>query len=265
MEYILLGGYMFLIFSKEKIATYAVSIFTVIVLFFAASNFAFSPEETVEVSSTEKLLPIYKVKTEEKNVALTMNCAWNADDIDKILEVLDNNKVKITFFMVGDWIDKFPEYVKKINEAGHEIGSHSNTHPHVNNLTYEKNIEEIETSNDKIEKIIGKRTKLYRAPYGEYNNTVIKAAEDKGYYAIQWSLDTLDYTGLTGDEMWNRLNDKITEGDIILTHNGTKHTADSLDMLLKNIKKKGYKVVTVSDLIYKDNYHIDSTGKQISE
>ena len=92
-----------------------------IVLFFAASNFAFSPEETIEVSSTEKLLPIYKVKTEEKNVALTMNCAWNADDIDKILKVLDDNEVKITFFMVGDWIDKFPEYVKKINEAGHEI------------------------------------------------------------------------------------------------------------------------------------------------
>ena len=84
---------------------------------------------------------------------------------------------------------------------GKKYGSHSDTHPHVNNLTYEKNIEEIEKSNDKIEKITGSRTKLYRAPYGEYNNTVIKAATDKGYYTIQWSLDTLDYTGLTGDEM----------------------------------------------------------------
>lgn len=112
---------MFLIFSKEKIATYSVSILTVIVLFFVASNISFSQEETVEVSNTEKLLPIYKVKTEEKNVALTMNCAWNADDIDKILDILNKNEVKITFFMVGDWIDKFPEYVKKINEAGHEI------------------------------------------------------------------------------------------------------------------------------------------------
>lgn len=75
-----------------------------------------------------------------------------------------------------------------------KFGSHSNTHPHVNNLSYEENIKEIELSNDKIEKIIGKRTKLYRAPYGEYNNTVIKAANDKTYYTIQWSLDTLDYT-----------------------------------------------------------------------
>lgn len=142
-------------------------------------------------------------------------------------------------------------------------GSHSDTHPHVNNLSYEKNIEEIEKSNDKIEKITGSRTKLYRAPYGEYNDTVIKAATDKKYYTIQWSLDTLDYTGLTGEEMWNRLDKKLSSGDIILTHNGTKHTADSLDILLKNIKQKGFEVVPVSELIYKDNYKIDSTGMQI--
>ncbi len=144
-----------------------------------------------------------------------------------------------------------------------KYGSHSNTHPHVNNLSYEKNIEEIELSNNKIEKIIGKRTNLYRAPYGEYNNTVIKAANDKGYYTIQWSLDTLDYNGLTGDEMWNRINTKLSSGDIILTHNGTKNTANSLDMLLKNIKQKGFDVVPVSDLIYKDNYKIDSSGAQV--
>ena len=143
-----------------------------------------------------------------------------------------------------------------------KYGSHSDTHPHVNNLSYEKNIEELENSNKKIEKIIGKRTNLYRAPYGEYNNTVIKAAQDKGYYTIQWSLDTLDYTGISGDEMWNRIKEKITSGDIILMHNGTKHTADSLDMLIKNIKQKNLEIVKVSELIYKDNYIIDVNGKQ---
>lgn len=146
-----------------------------------------------------------------------------------------------------------------------KYGSHSNTHPHVNNLSYEENVKEIELSVDKIEKIIGKRTNLYRAPYGEYNNTVIKAASDKGYYTIQWSLDTLDYTGLSGNEMWNRLDSKLSSGDIILMHNGTKHTYDSLDMLLKNIKQKGYDVVPISSLIYKQNFRIDSTGMQVSE
>ena len=146
-----------------------------------------------------------------------------------------------------------------------KYGSHSDTHPHVNNLSYEKNIEEIEKSNEKIEKITGKRTSLYRAPYGEYNNTVIKAATDNGYYTIQWSLDTLDYTGLTGQEMWGRLEGKISAGDIILTHNGTKHTADSLDMIIKNIKQKGLEIVPVSELIYKSNYKIDATGTQVEQ
>lgn len=191
------------------------------------------------------------------------NCYWNADDIDSILKTLEENDTKITFFMVGDWIEKFPEAVKKIHNAGHEIASHSNTHPHVNNLSYEENIEEIEKSNSKIEKITGNRTNIYRAPYGEYNDTVIKAAQDKGYYTIQWNLDTLDYTGLTGNEMWNRLKEKIKSGDIILSHNGTKHTADSLEILIKNIKEKGFEIVKISDLIYKEKYTINNNGTQV--
>ena len=258
---------MFFVFNKQKMYAYAVSIFTVVMLFGVATVFnqnqAMIGIPTSSVNS--KLLPIYNVQTNEKKVAFTMNCAWNADDIDSILKTLKENDTKITFFMVGEWIEKFPEAVKKINAEGHEIASHSNTHPHVNNLTYEKNVEEIEKSNDKIEKITGKRTKIYRTPYGEYNDIVIKAATDKGYYTIQWNLDTLDYTGLTGDEMWSRIDNKIKAGDIILSHNGTKHTADSLDMLIKNIKKKGMEITTVSNLIYKDNYKINSVGTQMSD
>ena len=164
--------------------------------------------------------------------------------------------------MVGDWIEKYPDAVKKIYDAGHEIGTHSDTHPHVNNLSYEKNIEEIENSNNKIENITGNRTDLYRTPYGEYNQTVIKSAQDKGYFTIQWSLDTLDYTGVTGEEMWNRIKNKISSGDIILMHNGTKHTADSLEKIIKNIKEKNLEIVKISDLIYKENYIIDVNGTQ---
>ena len=254
---------MFYVFNKQKIYTYLVSVITVVILFCIAGTLGEKNETIPTASVNNKLLPIYNVQTDTNKVALTMNCAWNADDIDQILKVLKQNNVKITFFLVGDWIDKFPEAEKKIYEDGHEIASHSNTHPHVNNLTYEENIEEIEKSNEKIEKITGQRTQIYRAPYGEYNNTVIQAAQDKGYYTIQWSLDTLDYTGLTGDEMWNRIQDKVKAGDIILTHNGTKHTADSLDMLIKNIKQKGFEIVTVSNLIYTENYTINNNGTQI--
>lgn len=254
---------MFFVLNKQKMYTYIISAVMVLFLFCAASTLNVN-NNTVETSAgSSKLLPIYNVQTEEKKVAFTMNCAWNADDIDKILDILGKNNVKITFFLVGDWIDKYPEAVKKINESGHEIGTHSNTHPHVNNLSYEENVKEIEESNKKIEKTTGSKTNIYRPPYGEYNDTVIKSANDNGYYSIQWSLDTLDYTGLTGEEMWNRLESKIKQGDIILTHNGTEHTADSLDMLIKNIKNKGLEIVPISELIYKDNYKINSNGTQI--
>lgn len=135
----------------------------------------------------------------------------------------------------------------------------------MNNLSKEENIKEIEACNDKIEKITGKRTDLYRTPYGEYNNTVIEAAKEKNYYTIQWNLDTLDYQGLTGEQMWNRIDSKLKEGSIILSHNGTEHTQDSLDMLIKNIKQKGFSIVKVSDLIYKNQYEINNNGVQIKK
>lgn len=143
-----------------------------------------------------------------------------------------------------------------------KFGNHSDTHPHVNNLTLEKNVLEIQKCSEKIETITGKKTFLYRGPYGEYNDIVINAAKSQNHLSIQWNLDTLDYSGLTGEEMWKRLENKLSPGSIILSHNGTKHTADSLDMLLKNITGKGYKVVTVSELIYTENYYIDVNGTQ---
>ena len=130
---------MFFVFNKQKIISYVVAFTTVAVLFCGANFFVPKFDETIQTSSnSSRLLPIYSVQTEEKKVSLTINCAWNADDIDKILDTLSKYNVHVTFFMVGDWIDKFPDAVKKISQNGHEIANHSNTHPHVNNLTLEK-------------------------------------------------------------------------------------------------------------------------------
>lgn len=251
---------MFLVFSKDKIQTYVVSVLTVVLLIFLAN---IDKNDVIQTSALEKNLPIYNVQTEEKKIAFTMNCAWNADDIDSILETLRANNVKITFFIVGEWADKYPEEVKKISEAGHEIGTHSNTHPHVNNLSAEKNLEEIKISVNKLEKLTNQKITLYRTPYGEYNDIVIETSRNNGYFPIQWNIDTLDYEGLNCEEMWNRIKGKLSNGSIILSHNGTEHTAESLDTIIKNIKKQGYDFVKVSDLICKENYIINSNGTQI--
>lgn len=253
---------MFLVFNKDKIVSYIVTVFTVVVLFFTASSFNENKQVVQTVAQNGKLLPIYNVETSEKKVALTINCAWNADDIDLILETLKNQNVKVTFFLVGNWAEKYPEATKKIQEAGHEIGNHSYKHPHVNNLSYEDNIKQIQKCSEAVKSITGKETKLYRGPYGEYNNTVIKAAEDTNHVTIQWSIDTLDYNGLTEEQMWQRIEPKLETGSIILMHNGTENTALSLNGIIKKIKDRGYNIVPVSELIYKENYKIDNNGTQ---
>jgi len=111
---------MFIVFNREKINSYLISLATVIILFSMAFMFV-GDNRTIETAASTKQLPIYNVATEEKKVAFTMNCAWDADDIDSILETLSKHNTKITFFMVGDWVQKYPEAVKKIHEAGHEI------------------------------------------------------------------------------------------------------------------------------------------------
>lgn len=108
---------MFIVFNREKIYSYIVALSTIVVLFMMANVIVDRNQDVIATSSESKLLPIYSVDTEEKKIALTMNCAWNADDIDSILDTLSKNKVHITFFMVGDWVDKYPEYVKKIADA----------------------------------------------------------------------------------------------------------------------------------------------------
>ncbi len=254
---------MFFIFNKQKIYSYLVAASTVVILFVLSFFFINTDMKTMETSSNiSRLTPIYSVQTEQKKISLTINCAWNADDIDKILEILDKCNVKVTFFMVGDWIDKYPDHVKKISEAGHEIANHSDKHLHVNSLSYEQNVEEITNCNEKLKRITGKEVKLYRCPYGEYNDTVVKAAVDNGYKVIQWSVDSLDYQGLDTTQMWDRINKGLKPGSIILMHNGTETTASSLETIIRNIQEKGYNIVKVSDLIYPANYEIDINGIQ---
>lgn len=253
---------MFLVFNKDKIMAFVVACSTVFALFLMSSLFAKTPEQIIQTSTTQKQLPIYSVKTEEKKIAITINCAWNADDIDKILETLEKQQVKTTFFMVGDWIEKNEESAKKIFAAEHELGNHSYNHPHINNLNYDKNIEQIKKCSELIQKITGKPSTLYRGPYGEYNDTVLQAAKDLKHTTIQWSIDSLDYKSLTGEQMWERIEPKLQNGSIILMHNGTENTANSLNDIITNIKNKGFTIVPVSELIYKDNYTIDNNGEQ---
>lgn len=220
--------------------------------------------EAVTTSVAKKKLPIYCVATDEKKVAISFDAAWGSDDTDNLLEILKNNDVKATFFLCGYWVDKYPEEVKKIYAAGHTIGNHSNTHPHGNQLSLEKNKEEIMGCHEKVKKLLNYDMQLYRPPYGEYNDTVLTAAENCNYYSIQWDIDSLDWKEFGVEHEINQvLNHKhLGNGSIILFHNDTKYTPDALDTIIKGIKEKGYEIVPIADLIHKENYYMDHEGRQ---
>ena len=138
-------------------------------------------------------LPVYSVERPDQKIALTIDAAWEDDKTAFILETLARYDVKATFFLCGVWVEAYPEHVKEIAAAGHEIGNHSLTHPHMNELTAEQVQQEISALDDQIEALTGKRCTKFRAPYGEYNDTVIKAVRALGYEAVQWDVDTIDW------------------------------------------------------------------------
>jgi len=183
--------------------------------------------------------------------------------MDQILEVLKTNDVRATFFVLGEWAEKFPEVIKKMTEGGHDVANHSDTHPHIASMSYDEMRNEIKAANEKINALTGKTNDLFRAPYGEYNDNVIKAAEEEGCYTIQWDVDSLDWKDLGKQNILDRVLSKTKNGSIILMHNGTKDTANVLDEMLKKLKEKGFAFVPTSEFIYRENYTIDHTGKQI--
>ncbi len=258
---------MFIVINKSKIISYIVVFSSVLVLFFTVSKIQSKSnlinsinnesnngnEENVKSAqvSTDiiKDEPICKVNTKEKIVSLTINCENDANDIDKILEVLDKYNVKVTFFVLGEWAEKNPEDVKKISAMGHEIGNHSFEHKRLNNYKVKDIENDILKCSKLIKALTGNEAKLYSTPYGEYSDNIIKAAKNMNYTPIKWSIDSLDYEGLDSEQIWERIDNKITNGSIILLHNGTENTANSLEMIINKTKEKGYKIVPVSELL----------------
>ena len=220
---------------------------------------------TVSNNVSGRELPIYSVDTEEKKVALTFDAAWGNDDTQKILDILSKEKIHVTFFATGGWVEKYPDDVKAILAAGHDLGNHSESHKNMSQLSKEEQENEIMTVHNKVKELTGYEMQLFRPPYGDYDNTVIKTAEECGYYAIQWDVDSLDWKDYGVQNIVDTIleNNSLQNGSIILCHNGAKYTAQALDMAITGLKEKGYEIVPVSELIVKEDYHLDSSGRQI--
>ena len=210
-------------------------------------------------------IPIYCVDTTEKNIAITFDAAWGSDKTEDILNTLKEHDVKATFFLVGMWVDKYPEMVKKIDEYGIEIGTHSNLHPDMSKLSEKQVNLELSSSVSKIESITGKKVEFFRAPYGAYNNQLLTCTENMNIKTIQWDVDTLDWKGITAQQICSNVFKKTKPGSIILCHNNSDHIVEALPTIITNLKARGYNFVTVGELVYKTDFYVDSSGKQIKK
>ena len=217
------------------------------------------------LAASDRLVPIYCVEDKgDKTVALSFDAAWGNEVTEQLISILGKYKVKATFFVVGSWVDKYPESVKQLSDAGHEINNHSNSHPHMPQLSVTQMTDELNACNEKISAITGKKPILFRAPYGDYDNTMLKTVTDNGMYTIQWDVDSRDWKEeYTTDMIVRGVCDNVKSGSIVLFHNAAKNTPEALPIILEKLIAEGYNFDLISNMIYKENYTIDHAGMQI--
>ena len=179
---------------------------------------------------------------------------------------MDRYDITATFFVVGSWVDKYPESVKALSDAGHEVMNHSNSHAHMSQLSTQEIVADLNACNDKIEAVTGVRPTLVRPPYGEYDDHVINAVRSMGMEPIQWDVDSLDWKDLSAPEITQRVVNKVQPGSIVLFHNAALHTPEALPGIIEALLQEGYTFVPISQIILPGecgtDYTIDHTGRQ---
>ena len=219
--------------------------------------------QIVGASVSSRQLPIYRVQCEEKRVALSFDAAWGNEDTQTLIDILSAHGVRATFFLVGQWAEKYPESVQALAAAGEEVMNHSETHPHLNALTTDKVQQEVNACSDRVEALTGARPTLFRCPYGEYDDHVIEAIRALGVTPIQWDVDSLDWKGISAEEITSRVLSKVQPGSIVLFHNAAEHTPEALPGIIESLQADGYTIVPISELLLPGDCTIDSTGCQI--
>ena len=219
-------------------------------------------QDATAVVASQKVLPIYSVEREDKVISVTFDASWGGDKTMAILDLLDQYNAKATFFLVGIWVDKYPELVQEIAKRGHEIGNHSDSHAHFTQISDAQIRQELKDCSDKIEALTGTRPTLFRPPYGDYNSKVITVVRDAGYEAVQWSVDSLDWKNRGVSDLVKRATNNVQKGDIILFHNDSQYIVEALPAILQHYQAQGFTMIPAKDILLSGNPTIDVQGKQ---
>ena len=223
---------------------------------------AVSSPAIVGVSASKRSLPVYSVERSDKLLAISFDAAWGNEDTQTLIDILNRYGVRATFFVVGDWAEKYPESVKALAAAGNEVMNHSSSHAHFSSLSSEQIREDLSACNEKISALTGVTPSLFRCPYGEYDDHVIQTVEAMGMTAVQWDVDSLDWKGITSEEISRRVLQNVRPGSIVLFHNAAIHTPEALPGIIEALQAEGYTIVPVSELLLQGETRIDNTGRQ---
>ncbi len=244
--------------ARGRRALTTAGIMLAVALIFAAVN---SPV-FIAASAASRRIPIYSVERDGKFCSLSFDAAWGNDDTQKLIDILAAYNVRATFFVVGSWAEKYPESVRALFDAGHEVMNHSDDHAHFNRLSPEEIESNINACSDRIEAITGVRPSLFRCPYGEYDDHVVAAVNAMGMEVIQWDVDSLDWKDLDADTIYKRVTSRVAPGSIVLFHNAALHTPEALGAIIEYLLGNGYTVVPVSELILDGQTVTDHAGRQ---
>ncbi len=245
--------------DHRRAASALLLILAVVAMFTAVSSPAI-----VGVSASKRSLPVYSVERDGRYISLTFDAAWGNEDTQQLIDILGSYGVRATFFLVGDWVEKYPESVEALAAAGHEIMNHSDDHAHFTQLSPAEIEANITACNARIEALTGVCPTLFRCPYGEYDDSVIDTVGAMGLTAIQWDVDSLDWQGLSADDIISRVTGAAAPGSIVLFHNAAENTPEALGAIIEFLLADGYEIVPVSELLLAGDYSIDHTGRMIA-
>ncbi len=227
--------------KHRKLLSVCAMVLAIALMFWAVNSPAI-----VGVSAAKRVLPIYSVQRDDRVVSLSFDAAWGNEDTQMLIDILNKYNVHATFFVVGEWVDKYPESVKALADAGNEVMNHSSTHPHMAQLSAEQIQTEVNTCADKI----------------EYNDTVVSTINGLGMHVIQWDVDSLDWKGLSSDEITSRVLTRVQPGSIVLFHNAAEHTPEALAGIIEALIADGYSIIPISQMILPGDTSIDPNGRQ---
>lgn len=222
--------------------------------------------QVVSVSSNAcgRELPVRSVETSERQAALTFECAWGKEHLGEILGILEKEGVKASFFVTGDWAERYPEEVLRIKNAGHDIGNHSRTHRSLAQMSDEAQAEEIVWTHRKIKELTGIDMELFRPPYGDFSDALIQNAKKQGYLTVTGNVDSLDWKEYGREELVKEIleHKELKNGSILLFQSEAEFTGAALSDMIRGLKEKGYRLVPVSQMICREKFAVDVDGRQ---